>query len=82
MALHPSPFLHESHNHSAGHLPVPLVLILVVILLVQLQPILRVRPERVCNTEYTYIYFVHFQCTNLALAVNYFPPKDHYSSCS
>lgn len=47
MTLHPSTFLHQSHNESAGHVPV----LWVVILFVQLQPILRVRPERFCKTQ-------------------------------
>lgn len=47
MALHPSTFLHQSHDDGADHLPV----LWVVILLVQLQPILRVRPKCVCETQ-------------------------------
>lgn len=47
MTLHPSTFLHQSHDDSAGPLPV----LRVVILLIQLQPILRVDPECVCKTQ-------------------------------
>lgn len=47
LALHPSTFLHQSHDQSARPLPV----LWVVVLLIQLQPILRVGPERVCKTQ-------------------------------
>lgn len=47
LALHPSTFLHQSHDQSARPLPV----LWVVVLLIQLQPILRVGPERVCRTQ-------------------------------
>lgn len=47
MALHPSTFLHQRHDDSAEHLPV----LWVVVLLIQLQSILRVCPKRVCKTQ-------------------------------
>lgn len=47
MTLHPSTFLHQSHDHSAGDL----LVLWVVILFIQLQPILRIGPERVCKTD-------------------------------
>lgn len=47
MTLHPSTFLHQSHNDGAGHLPV----LRVIVLLVQLQPILRVSPICVWKTQ-------------------------------
>lgn len=45
MALHPSTFLHQCHDNSAGHL----LVIRVIVLLIQLQTILRVCPKRVCK---------------------------------
>lgn len=45
VALHPSAFLHQSYDKSAG----PKALLRVVVLLRQLQPILGVGPERVCK---------------------------------
>ena len=50
VALHPATFLHQSHDHGAGRLAV----LGVVVLLGQLQPILRVRPESVCETQQVY----------------------------
>lgn len=47
LALHPSAFLHQSHDKSARPAPV----LRVVVLLEQLQPVLRVGPECVCKTQ-------------------------------
>lgn len=47
MTLHPSTFLHQSHDDCAGDL----LVLWVVILFIQLQPILRIGPERVCKTD-------------------------------
>lgn len=47
VALHPSTLLHQSNDKSAC----PMALLRVVVLLIQLQPILRVGPERVCKRQ-------------------------------
>lgn len=47
LTLLPSTFLHQSDNDRASPLPV----LWIVILLIQLQPILRVGPECVCKTQ-------------------------------
>lgn len=47
MTLHPSTFLHQSHDDSAGDL----LVLRVIILFIQLQPILRIGPECVCKTD-------------------------------
>lgn len=47
MALHPPTFLHQSHDDGAGQ---PFVL-WVIVLLIELQPVLRVRPKCVCATQ-------------------------------
>lgn len=49
VTLHPSTFLHQSYDKSAR----PVATLRVVVLLVQLQPVLRVGPERACKTQRT-----------------------------
>lgn len=58
VTLHPASFLHQRHDHRADHLPV----LRVVVLLVQLELILRIRPKRVLQKQFykkwSWVYFL------------------------